>query len=68
MLFSFEFLILKIFLIFSLLKKLKDISPLLLFLAIAAGEARLGLSLLVLIVRSYGKDNNNLSQEKCEGY
>lgn len=69
MLFAFEFLVLNIFFIFSIKKILKDISPSLVFLAVVAGEARLGLSLLVLIVRTYGKDNNKYNNlKRCEGY
>jgi len=69
MLFAFEFIILKIFFMYCFLNRLNDISSRLIFLAVVAGEARLGLSLLVLIVRNYGKDRKNLkSYRRCEGF
>nr|AVP74415.1 NADH dehydrogenase subunit 4L [Eurylepta cornuta] len=68
MLFAFEVLILNIFLIYSFSNSLSDISSCLIFLSVVAGEASLGLSLLVSVVRSYGKDNNTNNNINCEGY
>lgn len=69
MLFAFEFIILNIFFMYSFTKKLRDIRSSLIFLAIVAGEASLGLSLLVSVVRSYGKDNRiSRSLSLCEGF
>lgn len=69
MLFAFEFIILNIFFMYSFSKNLRDIRSSLIFLAIVAGEASLGLSLLVSIVRSYGKDNKKSSRLLlCEGF
>lgn len=69
MLFAFEFIILNIFFMYSFSNNLGDIRSSLIFLAIVAGEASLGLSLLVAIVRSYGKDKrNSRSLRLCEGF
>ena len=69
-LFALEFLILKIFLIFSYLNAPMEIRPSLSFLVVAAGEARIGLSLLVALVRKRGKDSGEGSSffNSCEGY
>lgn len=69
-LFALEFLILKIFLIFSYLNSPMEVRSSLTFLVIAAGEARIGLSLLVAIVRNRGKDRGESSSllNLCEGY
>lgn len=55
---------------YSYLNCPREISSSLVFLAIAAGEARLGLSLLVAIVRNFGKDRGDKSSvlKICEGY
>lgn len=69
-LFALEFLILKVFLIFSYLNSPMEISASLSFLVIAAGEARIGLALLVVLVRNMGKDSGESSKilNLCEGY
>lgn len=69
-LFSLEFLILKVFLIFSYLNSPMEVRGSLRFLVIAAGEARIGLSLLVALVRQMGKDRGENSSifNLCEGY
>lgn len=68
--FALEFLILKVFLIFSYLNSPMEISGSLSFLVIAAGEASIGLSLLVALVRKMGKDSGECSStfSLCEGY
>ena len=69
-LFALEFLILNIFLIFSYLNSPMEVSPSLRFLVVAAGEASIGLSLLVALVRRRGKDSGEgrRSLNTCEGY
>lgn len=69
-LFALEFLILNIFLMLSIYRCPTEISHLLIFLVVAAGEARIGLSLLVFIVRNRGKDRGKNSSlfNLCEGY
>lgn len=56
-LFAFEFLMVKLIFGFVYLRIPYDPISLLVFLAVAAGEARLGLTLLVSIIRQRGKDN-----------
>ena len=55
---------------YSYLNSPSEVSSCLVFLAVAAGEARLGLSLLVAIVRKFGKDRREGRQlmRLCEGY
>lgn len=69
-LFALEFLILKIFLIFRYLNSPIEVRGSLRFLVIAAGEASIGLSLLVALVRKRGKDSgeNRSIFNLCEGY
>nr|YP_009176369.1 NADH dehydrogenase subunit 4L [Enchiridium sp. MTA_2015]ALI86934.1 NADH dehydrogenase subunit 4L [Enchiridium sp. MTA_2015] len=69
-LFAFEFLILNIFFMYVYLNNPSEISSSLVFLAVAAGEASLGLSLLVAIVRGSGKDSGESSEilSLCEGF
>lgn len=47
-----------------------EVSPSLRFLVVAAGEASIGLSLLVALVRRRGKDSGEgrRSLNTCEGY
>lgn len=69
-LFALEFLILNIFFMYSYLNSPSEVRSCLVFLAVAAGEARLGLALLVAIVRKFGKDSRESRQilNLCEGY
>nr|YP_009176392.1 NADH dehydrogenase subunit 4L [Prosthiostomum siphunculus]ALI86957.1 NADH dehydrogenase subunit 4L [Prosthiostomum siphunculus] len=69
-LFALEFLIINTFFLFSLFNTPSEVSSSLIFLAIAAGEASLGLSLLVAILRNSGKDSGESSSffNLCEGY
>lgn len=56
-LFAFEFLMVKLIFAFIFVRVPYDPISLLVFLAVAAGEARLGLTLLVSIIRQRGNDN-----------
>ncbi len=68
-LFAFEFLVVKILFAFVFLRIPFDPISLLVFLAIVAGEARLGLSLLVSVLRQRGKDKILLrSSHDFEGF
>lgn len=60
-LFAFELVILKLFLAYMFLRSPFEFTPILVFLAVAAGEARLGLSLLVSILRKSGRDGSSNS-------
>lgn len=56
-LFSFEFMVVKVLFVFVFLRIPFDPIRLLVFLAVVAGEARLGLTLLVSVLRQRGNDN-----------
>lgn len=60
-LFAFEFFIIKIFFILVFLRIPYDSSFVLIFLAVAACEARVGLTLMVSLLRQGGKDKVNVS-------
>lgn len=66
-LFAFELIILKIFLAYVFLSCPFEFTPILVFLAVVAGEASLGLSLLVAILRNRGKDSSRFSS-RASGY
>lgn len=68
-LFAFELVILKLFLAYMFLSSPFEFTPILVFLAVAAGEARLGLSLLVSILRNRGSDSGTVrSVSSIYGY
>lgn len=68
-LFAFEYLMVNLIFVYIYLRCPFDPSPMLIFLAVAAGEARIGLSLLVSILRQRGKDKMlNSSLIKKEGF
>lgn len=65
---AFEFLILKIFFLFIYLSVPYEKCPKLVLLAIAAGEARIGLSILITLIRNGGRENlRRSSLIRCEG-
>lgn len=68
-LFAFEYLTIKLIFVYIYLRCPFDPSPMLIFLAVAAGEARIGLRLLVSILRQSGKDKMlNSSPINKEGF
>ena len=68
-LFAFEFLVVNILFAFIYLSVPFDPVSLLVFLAVVAGEARLGLTLLVSVLRQRGKDKVlSLSGSSWEGF
>ncbi len=56
-LFAFEFMMVKVLFAFIYRSVPFDSNSLLVFLAVVAGEARVGLRLLVSVLRQRGKDN-----------
>nr|AVP74394.1 NADH dehydrogenase subunit 4L [Cryptocelis alba] len=60
-LFAFEFIIVNIFFLLAFLSTPLDSSYVLIFLAIMACEASIGLTLMVSILRQGGNDNVNVS-------
>lgn len=56
-LFAFEFMVVNVLFAFVFLRVPFDSITLLVFLAVVAGEARLGLRLLVSVLRQRGNDN-----------
>ena len=65
---AFEFLVLNIFFVYVYMSCPYEGCPNLVFLAIAAGEARIGLSVLVTLVRNGGREKlRRLSLIECEG-
>nr|AVP74402.1 NADH dehydrogenase subunit 4L [Discocelis tigrina]AVP74409.1 NADH dehydrogenase subunit 4L [Discocelis tigrina] len=68
-LFAFEFMMVNMLFAFVYLSIPFDPLSLLVFLAVAAGEASMGLSLLVSILRQSGNDNiTSYSLNSFEGY
>nr|AVP74430.1 NADH dehydrogenase subunit 4L [Imogine stellae] len=68
-LFAFEFMIVNVLFAFVFLSIPFDPITLLVFLAVVAGEASLGLTLLVSVLRQSGNDNIlNLSLPSIEGF
>ena len=63
-LFAFEFLMVKLIFAFVYTTVPHDPISLLVFLAVAAGEASLGLTLLVSIIRQRGNDNIKIKRKK----
>ena len=68
-LFAFEFMVVKVLFAFVFLRIPFDPITLLVFLAVVAGEASLGLRLLVSVLRQRGKDKILLpSLNSFEGF